>query len=69
MFLETSAKDSYNVSELFTLIARKLPLDQASNAQRRGGSSLVAGGGAQSGGRTGVDLRGHSQGQGDACNC
>lgn len=71
LFLETSAKDSSNVSELFTMIARKLPLDQAANNQRgRGGSSLVSGGGQGGGqsGRGGVDLRGQ-QNQGDACAC
>lgn len=67
LFLETSAKDSRNVSELFTLIARKLPLEQASNAQRaqapRGGSTLNAGQG-----RGGVDLRGQQGGgQGGCC--
>lgn len=68
LFLETSAKDSHNVSELFTMIARKLPLEQATNAQRAGrGSNLMAG--AQSGGRAGVDLRGGAQGHNDACNC
>lgn len=68
LFLETSAKESYNVSELFTMIARKLPLDQAANAQRRGGTSLAAGG-QQGGGRAGVNLGSGAQGQGDACNC
>lgn len=69
LFLETSAKESYNVSELFTMIARKLPLEQASNAQRaaRGaGSSTTA---SQQGGRSGVDLRGQSGQNADACNC
>lgn len=67
LFIETSAKDSHNVSELFTLIARKLPLEQAASAQRGNRASNLMAGGAQ-GGRSGVDLRG-GQGQGDACNC
>lgn len=68
LFLETSAKESYNVSELFTMIARKLPLEQASNAQRTArGSNLMAGG--NQGGRAGVDLRGQGGQGGDACNC
>lgn len=73
LFLETSAKDSSNVSELFTMIARKLPLEQAASAQRRSGGAGGAAGGAGAG-RTaaGVDLRGGQGGQSggqDACNC
>ncbi|PWN26235.1 putative GTP-binding protein ypt5 [Jaminaea rosea] len=73
LFLETSAKDSTNVSELFALIARKLPLESAANAQKRGGGGAAAGGGA-AGGAAGVDLRrgqqGAAQGGGqDACQC
>lgn len=68
LFIETSAKESYNVSELFTLIARKLPLEQAASAQRGSRASNLMAGGAQGGGRSGVDLR-NSQGQSDACNC
>ena len=72
LFLETSAKNSENVSELFSMIARKLPLEAASNAGRagggaggRGGSSITGAGGRAAG----VDLRG-GQGQNqDACNC
>ncbi|KDN43554.1 putative GTP-binding protein ypt5 [Tilletiaria anomala UBC 951] len=73
LFLETSAKNSQNVSELFTMIARKLPLEAAANAQRgagRGGSAITGAGAAGARG-SGVDLRGgqgHGQGQ-DACNC
>ncbi|UZJ53065.1 hypothetical protein CBS101457_002385 [Exobasidium rhododendri] len=69
LFLETSAKESYNVSELFTMIARKLPLDPAPSAQRplRGGANSL--GSNQQGGRAGVDLRGQGDSNGDACNC
>jgi Ras-related protein Rab-5C len=69
LFLEASAKESYNVSELFTMIARKLPLEQATNAQRatRGSSNLM--GSNQQGGRGGVDLQGQSSQNTDACNC
>ncbi|MCO5559200.1 hypothetical protein L7F22_012795 [Adiantum nelumboides] len=42
LFLETSAKDASNVSELFTMIARKLPLEQAAGAQRAGGARVAA---------------------------
>ncbi|TKY85944.1 hypothetical protein EX895_004769 [Sporisorium graminicola] len=71
LFLETSAKDSSNVSELFTMIARKLPLEQAADSQRSGAAGragAAAAGGA--GARPGVDLRGQQAGQQqDACNC
>ncbi|KAN0065572.1 GTP-binding protein of the rab/ypt [Thecaphora frezii] len=69
LFLETSAKDSYNVSELFTKIARKLPLEQASDAQRGAGGRGSTINPGSAGGRGGVDLRGQQQGQQDACNC
>lgn len=58
LFFETSAKSSTNVKELFTAIARKLPLDKAAPNQRP---------------RPGVDLRPENsstqQGAGGACNC
>lgn len=69
LFLETSAKDSSNVSELFTMLARKLAVEQAATAQRR--SQAGGAGAAGAGQRAGVDLRGNQgagQGQ-DACNC
>ncbi|PWY98885.1 putative GTP-binding protein ypt5 [Testicularia cyperi] len=70
LFLETSAKDSHNVSELFTMIARKLPLEQAADAQRASAAGRAGAAGATAGPRPGVDLRGQQQGQQqDACNC
>ncbi|SOV08017.1 probable GTP-binding protein ypt5 [Ustilago sp. UG-2017a] len=73
LFIETSAKDSSNVSELFTMIARKLPLEQAADSQRAaaGRAGAAAAGGAVGGARSGVDLRGQQGGgqQQDACNC
>ncbi|CAO1632108.1 unnamed protein product [Sympodiomycopsis kandeliae] len=71
LFLETSAKDSSNVSELFTMLAKKLALEQANSSSRK---SQITSGGAAAGQRTqgnGVDLRNsQQQGQGqDACNC
>lgn len=45
LFFETSAKTSENVKELFTSIAKKLPLDKAGPRNPR------------SGGRGGVELR------------
>ncbi|GAC98535.1 GTP-binding protein [Pseudozyma hubeiensis SY62] len=69
LFLETSAKDSSNVSELFTMIARKLPTEQAASSQQggRAGAASAAGAG---GARPGVNLNGQQGGQQqDACNC
>ena len=59
LFFETSAKTSENVKELFTAIAKKLPLDQAGPRNPR------------SGGRGGVELRPEAPGtQGaGACSC
>lgn len=61
LFFETSAKTAENVKELFTAIAKKLPLDQAGPR------------GLRQGARTGgVDLRPEArdtqQNQG-SCNC
>ncbi|KAK3674853.1 GTP-binding protein of the rab/ypt [Recurvomyces mirabilis] len=65
LFFETSAKTAENVKELFTAIAKKLPIEQASQRGMRG-----AAGGAT---RPGVDL-GNRQEAGAAggaggCNC
>lgn len=59
LFFETSAKTAENVRELFTAIARKLPLDQAGPRNMRAGA------------RAGVDLRPEAPGTqaGGACNC
>jgi GTPase SAR1 family protein len=59
LFFETSAKTSLNVRELFTAVAKKLPLDQAGPRNPR------------TGGRAGVKLQPESpatQGAG-ACAC
>jgi len=37
LFFETSAKTAENVKELFTAIAKKLPIEQASQRGMRGG--------------------------------
>jgi hypothetical protein len=59
LFFETSAKTSLNVKELFTAIAKKLPLDQAGPRNPRAGP------------RAGVDLRpetaGTEKGRGGCC--
>ncbi|KAF9531821.1 GTP-binding protein RAB5 [Crepidotus variabilis] len=65
MWTETSAKTGEGVTEIFTEIAKKLPLTAPSAARA----------GARTGGpatRTGVDLNrqsGSAPGQPDACNC
>lgn len=58
LFFETSAKTAENVSELFTAIAKKLPLDQQGPRGQRPGV----------GGR-GVDLKGGQAAQPQGCNC
>ena len=58
LFFETSAKTAENVRDLFTAIARKLPLEQAGPR------------GLRSNPRAGVDLRPEPTSQGSgACNC
>ena len=58
LFFETSAKTAENVRDLFTAIARKLPLEQAGPR------------GLRSNPRAGVDLRPEPASQGSgACNC
>ncbi|KAL2038254.1 hypothetical protein N7G274_008903 [Stereocaulon virgatum] len=59
LFFETSAKTAENVRELFTAIARKLPLEQAGARNMRSNP------------RQGVDLRPEAPGTqgGGACNC
>ncbi|KAL8864783.1 MAG: hypothetical protein Q9174_007223, partial [Haloplaca sp. 1 TL-2023] len=60
LFFETSAKTAENVRDLFTAIARKLPLEQAGPRGLRAGAS-----------RPGVDLRPEAPGTQGAggCNC
>ncbi|KAF8347038.1 GTP-binding protein RAB5 [Amanita rubescens] len=62
MWMETSAKTGEGVAEVFTAIAKKLPLTAPPSA--RAGRSAA-------GTRTGVDLnkQASSQGQNEPCNC
>ena len=58
LFFETSAKTATNVRELFTAIAKKLPLDQAGPRNLRSAA------------RPGVDLRPEANTtQASGCNC
>ncbi|TKA21717.1 GTP-binding protein ypt5 [Salinomyces thailandicus] len=64
LFFETSAKTSENVKELFTAIARKLPIEQASQGRGARGAAGRPGG---------VDLGSRqepgAQGGASGCNC
>ncbi|KAK3058075.1 GTP-binding protein of the rab/ypt [Extremus antarcticus] len=64
LFFETSAKTAENVKELFTAIAKKLPIEQASQRGMRGPAGRAAG----------VDLgtraeSGNTAGGAGGCNC
>jgi len=62
LFFETSAKTSENVKELFTAIAKKLPIEQATQRGRRAG--------ARTGGGVVLDRQEAAGTQsGQACNC
>ncbi|KAF2723953.1 rab GTPase [Polychaeton citri CBS 116435] len=66
LFFETSAKTAENVKELFTAIAKKLPIEQASQRGLGAGRGGLAGrtGGVELGRREGVDAN-----QSGGCNC
>jgi len=66
MWSETSAKSGEGVADIFTAIAKKLPLT-APPSSRTGGTR----GGPSGGARQGVDLnrQGASQNSGETCNC
>jgi len=66
MWGETSAKSGEGVADIFTAIAKRLPLT-APPSTRPG----AARGAVPAGRAAGVDLnrRQNSEGQGDACNC
>ena len=64
LFFETSAKTAENVKELFTAIAKKLPIEQASQRGMRGPAGRPGG----------VDLgtraeTGNTAGGAGGCNC
>jgi len=66
MWSETSAKTGDGVADIFTAIAKKLPLSAPPSSRTGGPRSGLPGAGRQ-----GVDLNKHaaSQNGGDACNC
>lgn len=71
LFFETSAKTGQNITELFTAIAKKLPIESVL-AQRGGaaaaGVSSQQQPGAYGASRRGIDLKGPSDGS-TSCQC
>lgn len=64
LFFETSAKTAENVKELFTAIAKKLPIEQASQRGMRGPAGRA--GGVELGSR---QESGNTAGGAGGCNC
>ncbi|KAH9835667.1 GTP-binding protein ypt5 [Rhodofomes roseus] len=68
LFFETSAKTGEGIVELFTEIAKKIPIDQIL-ASSRGGAGRPGAAGARAGAQEGVNLEENAAKSKDSCNC
>lgn len=71
LFFETSAKTGEGIVEIFTEIAKKIPIEQilASSRGGAGRAGAAAGRGGASGQEGGVNLQENANKSKDACNC
>ncbi|KAJ3488475.1 hypothetical protein NLI96_g2817 [Meripilus lineatus] len=69
LFFETSAKTGEGIVEIFTEIAKKIPIDQILASSRGGANRAGAAGGRAAGQEGGVNLDENAGKGKDACNC